>query len=200
MRTNHAALMPIVVALVLALLPAPAGLAQHAWYFAAIFIGVVVGLILEPAPPAAVGLIGVTIVAVLSNWVLFSPAQLGSPGFDIPGRSIEWALSGFSNSTVWLSFAAFMFSTGYQKTGLGRRIALSSGQGSGGEDPDAGLCGHACRHDPRALHSVQHRTQRRQHLSDHSQLAATLSTRTPMSRLRAGSAAISCGRPSPPPR
>ena len=133
MRTYHAALMPIVVALVLALLPAPAGLAQHAWYFAAIFAGVVVGLILEPAPPAAVGLIGVTIVAVLSNWVLFSPAQLGSPGFDIPSRSIEWALSGFSNSTVWLSFAAFMFSTGYQKTGLGRRIALLLVRALGGK-------------------------------------------------------------------
>ena len=117
----------------LALLPAPAGLAQHAWYFAAIFIGVVVGLILEPAPPAAVGLIGVTIVAVLAKWVLFSTAQLASPGFDMPSRSIEWALSGFSNSTVWLSFAAFMFSTGYQKTGLGRRIALLLVRALGGK-------------------------------------------------------------------
>ena len=34
------------------------------------------------------------------------------------------ALSGFSNSVIWLIFAAFMFGTGYEKTGLGRRIAL----------------------------------------------------------------------------
>ena len=39
-------------------------------------------------------------------------------------RSIEWALSGFSNSTVWLAFSAFVFGTAYDRTGLGRRIAL----------------------------------------------------------------------------
>lgn len=37
---------------------------------------------------------------------------------------IKWALSGFSDSTVWLIFAAFIFAQGYEKTGLGRRIAL----------------------------------------------------------------------------
>jgi len=37
---------------------------------------------------------------------------------------LSWALSGFSNSTVWLIFGAFMFALGYEKTGLGRRIAL----------------------------------------------------------------------------
>jgi L-tartrate/succinate antiporter len=33
-------------------------------------------------------------------------------------------LSGFSNATVWLIFGAFMFALGYEKTGLGKRIAL----------------------------------------------------------------------------
>ena len=37
---------------------------------------------------------------------------------------MNWALSGFSNTTVWLIFAAFIFALGYEKTGLGRRIAL----------------------------------------------------------------------------
>jgi len=37
---------------------------------------------------------------------------------------LSWALSGFSNSTVWLIFGVFMFALGYEKTGLGRRIAL----------------------------------------------------------------------------
>ena len=87
-------------------------------------MGVVLGLILEPLPPAAVGLIGITVVAVLGGWTLFSAADLAKPGFDAASRSIEWALSGFANSTVWLSFAAFMFAAGYQRTGLGRRIAL----------------------------------------------------------------------------
>src|SRR5262249_9847365 len=38
--------------------------------------------------------------------------------------TINWALSGFSSTTVWLVGGAFMFALGYQKSGLGRRIAL----------------------------------------------------------------------------
>ena len=49
------AIVPVAVALAIALLPAPGGLAQHAWYFFAIFAGVIVALMLEPcpAPPSA---------------------------------------------------------------------------------------------------------------------------------------------------
>jgi L-tartrate/succinate antiporter len=100
-------------------------LPQHAWYFFAIFIGVVFGLILEPVPGPAIGLIGVTVVAASAPWTLFGPAELSARGFNAPGRAVEWALSGFSNSTVWLAFSAFMFGTAYDRTGLGRRIALS---------------------------------------------------------------------------
>jgi L-tartrate/succinate antiporter len=56
-------LAPFVVAVVLAIVPPPDGLPQHAWYFFAIFVGVVLGLILEPLPGTAIGLIGVTVVA-----------------------------------------------------------------------------------------------------------------------------------------
>lgn len=118
------ALLPVTVTVVLALLPAPEGLAQFAWYFFAIFAGVIVGLMVEPLPGGAIGLIGVTLVAVLSTWVLFSPAELAKPGFKPVAESLKWALSGFSNGTVWLIFGAFMFALGYEKTGLGRRIAL----------------------------------------------------------------------------
>jgi L-tartrate/succinate antiporter len=45
-------------------------------------------------------------------------------GFNVPNAALAWALSGFSNSTVWLIFSAFMFALGYEKTGLGRRLAL----------------------------------------------------------------------------
>jgi L-tartrate/succinate antiporter len=119
------ALLPVIVAGVIALFPAPEGLAQHAWYFFAIFAGVIVGLMLEPLPGAAVGLIGVVLVTVLSPYVLFGPAELARAGFKPANASLTWALSGFSNSTVWLIFAAFMFALGYEKTGLGRRIALA---------------------------------------------------------------------------
>ena len=42
------AIMPIAVALILALLPAPPGLPHFAWTYFSIFAGVIVGLVLEP--------------------------------------------------------------------------------------------------------------------------------------------------------
>jgi L-tartrate/succinate antiporter len=109
---------------VLALAPAPAGLPQYAWYYFAIFAGVIVGLICEPLPGGAIGLIGVVTVAVLSRFALYGPTDLARPGFSAPDSAVAWALSGFANTTVWLIFAAFMIALGYEKTGLGRRIAL----------------------------------------------------------------------------
>lgn len=115
---------PILVPIVLICIPAPAGLAQHAWYFFAIFLGVVLGLVFESLPGPAIGLIGVAIAAALAPWTLFGTAEMLAGGFDAPRRAMEWALSGFSNGTVWLAFSAFMFGTAYDRTGLGRRIAL----------------------------------------------------------------------------
>jgi len=61
---------------------------------------------------------------VLARFVLFSPEQLSQPGFRAPNAAIAWALSGYSNSTVWLIFGAFILALGYDRTGLGERIAL----------------------------------------------------------------------------
>ena len=72
---------PVVVAIVIALIPAPAGLPQYAWYYLAIFVGVIVGLMFEPLPGGAIGLIGVALVTVLSEYVFFSPEQLAKTGF-----------------------------------------------------------------------------------------------------------------------
>lgn len=105
-------IVPVVVLLLFWVLPAPDGLTPEAWKFAGVFIAVVVGLILEPVPAALVGLTGVCIVAVLK---LIDPS---------PGANISWALSGFSNTVIWLIFAAYMFALGYKKTGLGRRLSL----------------------------------------------------------------------------
>ncbi len=115
---------PLAVVIALALTPAPAGLAQYAWYYFAIFAGVVAALVLEPLPNPAVGLIGISVVAALAPWVLESPADLAKPGFSLVSDAANWALSGFASTTVWLVGGAFMFAMGYEKTGLGRRIAL----------------------------------------------------------------------------
>jgi L-tartrate/succinate antiporter len=66
-----------------------------------------------------VGILGITAAAALG---LVTPA---------PDAAIRWALAGFSHSTVWLIFVAFMFGRGYEKTGLGRRIALGLVRGLG---------------------------------------------------------------------
>ena len=105
-------ILPLLLGIIIASLPVPQGLTLTAWYYFAIFSAVILALILEPIPAAAIGFIGVFLVAVL-----------GLAGAK-PADSIRWALSGFSNTTVWLIFGAFMFALGYEKTGLGRRIAL----------------------------------------------------------------------------
>jgi L-tartrate/succinate antiporter len=124
MKISWKAIAPIAVAIVIALIPPPEGLPQYAWWYFAIFVGVIVGLMFEPLPGGAIGLIAVALVTVLSEYVFFSPDQLAKQGFSAPRAALSWALSGFANSTVWLIFGAFMFALGYEKTGLGRRIAL----------------------------------------------------------------------------
>ncbi len=114
--------MPLLAGLVIALLPAPTGLAPYAWRYFALFAATIVALITEPIPAAAIGLMSVTFAAALG--LPFSTAQRWDPRFNFPAEALKWALGGFINPTVWLIFGAFVFAMGYQQTGLGRRIAL----------------------------------------------------------------------------
>ena len=107
------AIVPIAAGVVLLLLPVPEGLKPNAWYYFALFVAVIIALILEPISAAAVGLIGVTAATVA---LLVTPKS---------ADSLKWALSGFQDGTVWLIFVAYMFALGYEKTGLGRRLALN---------------------------------------------------------------------------
>jgi DASS family divalent anion:Na+ symporter len=97
---------PLVVGLAIWFLPAPEGVAADAWHLFAIFVATIVGVIAKPLPMGAVTIIGV--VATIVTGVL-EPAD---------------ALSGFSNTTIWLIVMAFFISRGVIKTGLGARIAL----------------------------------------------------------------------------
>lgn len=116
--------LPIIVAVLLLFVPVPDGLPPFAWHYFAIFVGVIVGLIFEPLPGAVIGITGVVVIALCSQWLLFSPEQMAAPSFKLAGASFKWAVSGFGNSTVWLIFGAFMFAAGYDKTQFGRRLAL----------------------------------------------------------------------------
>jgi L-tartrate/succinate antiporter len=113
---------PVLTGVALALIPPPDGLAPHAWRYFALFASVILALITEPIPAAAVGLLGVTFAATFG--LIFTPAQMADPAFRFPAEALKWALAGFANGTVWLIVAAFVFAMGYDKTGLGRRIAL----------------------------------------------------------------------------
>ncbi len=85
--------------------PVPAGLKPAAWQLLAIFVATILGFILQPLPIGAIALLSVTFSALSG---VLKPAE---------------ALSGFSNSTIWLIVSAFLFAKGFIKTGLGRRIA-----------------------------------------------------------------------------
>ena len=93
MKAWKAAIPPI-VGIVLALLPAPAGLAPHAWHYFALFAAVIAALVLEPLPGGAVGLLGLTAAVILARYVLFSPDQLAKPGFSASGAALPGPFPG----------------------------------------------------------------------------------------------------------
>src|SRR5260221_5838708 len=110
---------PLCIWLAIYLVPAPAGLNANQWHYFSLFAAVIAGLILESMPVGAVGLIGPTVAGVMGY---VEPD---------PNKSLRWMLGGFSESTVWLIVGAFVFSIGYRKSGLGRRLALLLVRGLG---------------------------------------------------------------------
>ncbi|VTR22242.1 Citrate/succinate antiporter [Serratia fonticola] len=79
----------------------------------------IVGMILEPIPATAISFIAVTVSVLSSNWVLFGAEELANPSFKAGKEALKWGLAGFSSTTVWLVFGAFIFALGYEATGLG---------------------------------------------------------------------------------
>ena len=86
--------------------PVPADVSVLAWHLMALFVATVLGFILQPLPIGAVAFISVTF-AVLSGLL-----KVGD------------ALAGYGNSTIWLIVCAFLYSRGFIKSGLGKRIAF----------------------------------------------------------------------------
>jgi DASS family divalent anion:Na+ symporter len=95
----------ILVGLVLWFLPVPAGLKAESWHLFAIFVATILGFILQPLSIGSVAFISITLTAILK---VLKPAEV---------------LSGFSDTTIWLIFSAFVFTKGFTRTGLGRRIS-----------------------------------------------------------------------------
>ena len=99
------AILTIGVVLIGFLIPPPSGLSVAAWRLFAIFLGTVVGFILQPIELGVIALIAL-VLCTLTGVMKF--AQV---------------LSAFSGSTVWLIVSAFLLARAFILTGLGRRIA-----------------------------------------------------------------------------
>lgn len=88
------------------MLPRPAAIRPEGWRLAGLFIATIAGLITQPIPGGALVLLAVTLSCLIG------------------GLTVEKALAGYGDSTVWLVMAAFFISRALIKTGLARRIAL----------------------------------------------------------------------------
>ena len=95
----------LLVAVIIWLIPPPSGVEPKAWHLLAIFVATIVGIIVKPLPMGAMALLGIAATALSGT------------------LTINQALSGFGNSTIWLIVVAFFISHGFIKTGLGSRIA-----------------------------------------------------------------------------
>lgn len=105
-KKQRNALITLLVGAIIWFAPVPEGVTVVAWHLAAVFIATVVGFILQPLPIGAVAFIAITF-STLSGLL-----KVGD------------ALSGYGNSTIWLIVCAFLYSRGFIKSGLGKRIAF----------------------------------------------------------------------------
>jgi divalent anion:Na+ symporter, DASS family len=97
---------PLLAAGAIWLLP-HAGFDGRSWGLLCLFAATVTGLITRPLPSGAVVLVAITLAALLGL------------------ITIQDALSGFGNVTVWLIVAAFLFARGFLQTRLGERVAYA---------------------------------------------------------------------------
>ena len=105
MNTAKRTIFPILLGLVIWLIPVPAGLTPQAWHLFALLAAIITGFVAAPLPIGAVAFIGLTLTALTQT------------------LTVREALGGFGSDSIWLIAAAFFFSRGFIKTGLGKRIA-----------------------------------------------------------------------------
>jgi DASS family divalent anion:Na+ symporter len=117
MKLPHVKIIPAVIAFVVTMgfwfvIPHPDTVDINAWRLLGIFIGTIVAIIGKALPMGGAAIIGILCVAI---------SQVTNPGK--PGAAMADALSGFSNTLIWLIGISFFISRGFIKTGLGARVA-----------------------------------------------------------------------------
>ena len=86
--------------------PKPAAVKPEGWRLTGIFIATIVGSITQPIPAGGLVLLAVTLSAMLGS------------------LTIQQALQGYADKSVWLVMSAFFISRALINSGLARRVAL----------------------------------------------------------------------------
>ncbi len=115
MASNHRSLQSylwrlavcLIIPLATWVFPAPEGITTEGWHVLGIFAGTILSFLVRPLPMGAMVLLA--IVALSTTGTL----------------KYKDVLDGFSDTTVWLVVAAFLIAGAVERTGFGRRIALS---------------------------------------------------------------------------
>ncbi|OCG19713.1 MULTISPECIES: DASS family sodium-coupled anion symporter [unclassified Gilliamella] len=90
----------------------PQGISQEGWQTSIIFIATIACIVAEIMPIGAIGLLAITVFAVLRP-----------TGAESAKNAIEVSLSELNSGLIWLIVIAFMIARGFIKTGLSKRIA-----------------------------------------------------------------------------
>jgi DASS family divalent anion:Na+ symporter len=117
MKLSHVKVIPAIIAFIVTclfwfIIAPPEGVDINAWRLLGIFVGTIVAIIGKALPIGGAAMIGILLVGI---------TQVTNPGE--PAKAMADALSGFSNTLIWLIGIAFFISRGFIKTGLGSRIA-----------------------------------------------------------------------------
>lgn len=100
------ALQAIAVGLALRfLVPIPEAVTAQGWSLLSIFVSTILGLVLDPLPVGAWAFMAVT-TCIVTKTLTFAQA-----------------FSAMTNEVIWLIVVSFFFAKGFEKTGLGERIA-----------------------------------------------------------------------------
>ena len=90
----------------------PDGISLEGWRTSIIFVATIACIVTEIMPIGAIGLLAITIFAVLRP-----------SGATSATESIKIALSELNSTLIWLIVIAFMIARGFIKTGLSKRVA-----------------------------------------------------------------------------
>ena len=155
------ALLPPLIGICIALLPAPAGLAPHAWHYFALFAAVIVALVLEPLPGGAVGLLGLTVAVILAQVRAVQSGAAGQARLQRPQCGPGLGPFRVLEPHGLAHLRGLHVRPGLREDRPGPAHRPRPGEAHGQQHPQPGLRRPGGRPAPRPLHALQHRPQRR---------------------------------------